>query len=316
MKNISIYFDSWASKWGSDGSKLDLALLDINGLTCVNLAFAQPDCSYKSGQKTWDGTGLNFSQDFSVVYDAIKILQGRGITVMLSVGGGSYSNWTGFNSMAIKDLAIDLGVCGIDVDWEDGSGKTKLIDIMKEVWTPKYLSFAGFSTGAFEPSEGDQWRGSAIDTLKWGGFNWVNIMAYDAGPGFDVSGAYDSYRVLWSGDLVLGFEVGAPGWGGYMLTSGDVVSGVDHVKNDLNGGVFVWSWGSDSTGTPSLIDICNMAHAAFMIQVTAPVVVADVPAVIQPTPTVVAVEPVVAAPSCPCHDGCHAQCPRTWCHKH
>ena len=308
MKHIAVYFDSWASKWGSIGSELDLANLDIAGVNIVNIAFVKPDCCYKKGQKTWEGTGLSFSQDFSVVYGAIKILQNRGITVMLSVGGGSYPNWGDCNFIAIKDLVSDLDVCGIDVDWE-GSGV--LLDIMKEMkfCITKYLSFAGWSTGAFEAQDGDAFRGSAVETLKWGGFDWCNIMAYDAGAGFDVCGAYDA-----SGDLLVGFEVGPPGWGGYLLTEADVAKAVAHVTNDLNGGIFVWSWGSDSTGTPTLNEICTMAHAAFMRTVNVPVVTAPVPEVTTP----VVLPPVNAEPAhvCPCHRCCHSECPRTWCHSH
>ena len=116
-KLCGVYFDTWASKWVSKSSDMDLAKIPAP-FNVVYLAFAQPDMTYKSGSYNLSGTGLNFSQDFSVVKGAIKILQAKGTKVMLSVGGASYLNWAGMNTKAIDALVLDLELDGVDIDFE------------------------------------------------------------------------------------------------------------------------------------------------------------------------------------------------------
>ena len=270
MKQIAVYFDSWASKWVGQPGDMDLAKLDLPGLTIVNLAFVKPDLTYAKGQGSFAGTGLDFSQEFWVVKGAISILRARGIKVMLSVGGSTYNNWDALNTASLDALVMDLGVDGVDIDWEVGGVRKfyGLIGIICEVhdFVHGSISIAAFSTGAFGSDGVDQWKGSAIPAMVHCSqfLSWINIMAYDAGAGFDSVGAYDCYRIYYPGDLLLGFEVGPPGWGGYLLTTADVQRGVDHVKKDGTGnGVFVWSVGSNESGTPSVRDICTLANKSF-----------------------------------------------------
>ena len=115
MQRVCVYYESWSPTWTSDPNQMSLSQISAP-TNIVNLSFAHPTCTYSRGQKTWKGTGLDFSQDFSVVYSAIQILKKKGIKVMLAVGGGSY--WSDpnvvFNPANSVALMVDLGCDGID----------------------------------------------------------------------------------------------------------------------------------------------------------------------------------------------------------
>jgi len=102
---IGVYFQSWSSHWASFSETLDLSEVDAD---IIYLAFARPDCGYRSGQNSFGGTGLDFSSNFDVVKGSIKILRDQGKIVMLSVGGASYS-FNSVNYYGIEALARDLG---------------------------------------------------------------------------------------------------------------------------------------------------------------------------------------------------------------
>lgn len=118
----SVYFDSWASVWTSNAAAMDLALLLTKepSVNIVNLAFANPTGTYTKGSFTFANTGLQFSQDFSVVQAAIKTLTSNHCKVVLSVGGADYpyrSTAPYANYLDMVHLADDLGCTGIDIDW-------------------------------------------------------------------------------------------------------------------------------------------------------------------------------------------------------
>lgn len=279
---LAVYFPSWSSPWVSDGSKMDLALIPDNfpGVDCVNIAFADPKMSFTPG--TFSGTGLQFSQDFYVVAQAITILKSKGVTVMLSVGGGAYwsqsisfsSQLVGVSTKRVDDLVANwvklmtaLGCDGIDVDWEvgynDSKSLTQTISALgnaREIYKNMKISFAGFSTGAYgNDNSGDIYKGMSIDAMYTCGdlVDWINIMTYDAGPTFDPLGALDCYRIYYKGPLNIGFEVGVQAWGGYLLTYEDITRMATYSKNnDERNGVFIWE--VKKVGVPSVSDIVKI----------------------------------------------------------
>jgi hypothetical protein len=109
-KAIGAYWQTWSSTWASSPEKCDLALMDPV-VNVVFLAFAQPNSSYKKSSFSFDGTGIQFNSDFTVIRGAIRILRERGVVVMLSIGGATYP-FDFFTPYALADLANDLGVDG------------------------------------------------------------------------------------------------------------------------------------------------------------------------------------------------------------
>lgn len=266
MKRVAVYFESWSSKWSNDPKTMDLSMIS-SPVTIVNLSFVSPGCSYWSGQNTFQNTGLNFSQEFWVVKGAIALLRQKGIKVLLAVGGGSYWSNPGtyYNAPSCVALMKDLGCDGIDLDWEVnvayGKELTQAIAITRPLLKGYFLSFAGWSTGAFGP-DGDTYKGMNVDAMVKQGSNvdWINIMAYDAGPSYDPIGALECYRIYYKGPLLLGFEVGTQAWGGALLSKDQAKKWME--KTSLYSseyGIFVWSWQKESKGIVSTKEILEMS---------------------------------------------------------
>jgi chitinase len=255
-----LYYPSWSDKWASDATNSPLSQLPLKytNLTHVFLSFSNPTLTYTKNQNSFKGTGLEFSSDFQVIKAAIQILKTQKIKVFLSVGGGAYwSSDQEFNIDATVALATDLGVDGIDIDYEsqgDGKKLTAHIKNLRAKYQGK-IFFAGWSTGAY-PSD-KSYAGSAIDALIncKSIIDGVNIMAYDAGALYSPQEAFNSYRQYYKGPLFLGFLVGTPGWGNYLLKESDVVRDFAFLAKQPNSGFFVWCEGK--TGIPSVASILN-----------------------------------------------------------
>ena len=256
----SVYFQSWSSKWASKASDLDLANIDER-IHIVNIAFVNPGCAYTKGLYSFAGTGLDFSMDFIIVKQAIDLLKQKGVVVMLSVGGGSYAFPPVNNCVAVCSLAVDLGVDGIDLDWEPSNGVLssgrfgEIISEYKAVWGGK-LSAAVWSTGAAK-SLGSGYSGMNVEGLKTNGLmlDWINFMAYDAGSDYDVVEHFLEYRNVYAGKIYLGIEIGQQGWGGYVTVQQDIDKALACVKKDGNAGIFIWSLQKDHGASPSVDSI-------------------------------------------------------------
>jgi hypothetical protein len=271
MSIISVYWQSWSTRWTEKAEEMDLANIDPK-VNMVNISFAHPDCYYKD--KSFIGTGLGFSQSFSVVQKAIQILRNRGVVVMLAVGGATYP----FNTDPLKmdnliRLAKDMGVDGIDIDWESDKGiaedaifSTLIKEYRARLWPGAKLSFAGWSTGAYGPDSWSKYKGMNIKGMveHGGKIDWINIMSYDAGKEYDALGAYTAYRIYYKGPLLLGFQPGKQGWGDAILSQNDVDKGLDYVKMDgKQNGMFIWSYQKDGESSPSVKKIIDTAYQKF-----------------------------------------------------
>lgn len=162
----------------------------------------------------------------------------------------------------------DLGCDGIDLDWEVGvkyaTELTKAIAETKPLLAKnQYLSFAGWSTGAFGSDGNDKFKGMSIDAMTKQGANvdWINVMTYDAGPSFDPIGALECYAIYYKGPLSMGMEVGTQAWGGALLKKDQADYWMKRtVEKSKEYGVFVWAWQKDSEGkTPSASDLVQMS---------------------------------------------------------
>lgn len=271
MGRVAVYFQSWSSKWTADSRQMDLATIDPK-IDIVYLSFANPNSTYKAGQNTFAGTGLDFNQDFGVVRGAIGLLKTRGVTVMLAVGGATYQ----FNPVSsvdpVCDLAYDLGCDGIDIDWEPTAGAKAdqefpvlIANYRKALWPAAKLSAAVFSTGAYG-KDTDHYKGMNIKGLVQNGkdLDWLNLMAYDAGPPppkgtYDPLGAFTAYRLYYPGPIYFGFQPGPMGWGGHLIQTDEIRKNADFVLNENpQNGIFIWSYQKPTTGSPSVADIINL----------------------------------------------------------
>jgi chitinase len=267
------YFESWGMNWSSSG--INTGLANIKHANIVYLSFASPNCTYKLGQMSWEGTGLGFSSDFQVIKDAVSILQNRGVVVMLSVGGATYPFSADYNADGLANLVKDLGLNGIDIDWENHDQKAQFgnyIAKTRNALGDSYaVSTAAFSVGAYgennftnaQPASDN--TGMNISGLQSNGhqLDWINIMTYDASDAFDPLTAYNAYRSYYSGPLLIGAEVPPEAWGGHIINLNEVKKYCDHVKSDTSaiGGIFVWSY--NKQGTPNCDDILSTAIDTF-----------------------------------------------------
>ena len=269
---LGAYFCSWSSNWTATAASSDLSNIDPN-INIIYLSFVTPACSYEKDSKKWIGTGLDFSSEFGIIQESIKILKEKGVIVMLSVGGATFT-FDVFNPININNLVIDLGCDGVDLDWEDVQGAiagpklSQIIQNMREnLDKDLLLSLAAFSTGAYGFDEFEnalpksQNTGMCIQGIQNSGhlLDWINIMSYDAGVNYDPIIAFKSYRKYFSKPLILGIEVPPEAWGGHIITLKDVEKYVNCILDDEqnNNGIFVWSY--KKTGVPScsnIIDEC------------------------------------------------------------
>ena len=270
---IGVYFESWGCPWTNKAEESMLAKI-ASPIEVVYLSFVRPDICYVKGQYTFANTGLDFSLDFSVVKKAIQILQQKKIKVMIAVGGATFP-WDTYKPQNLSDFVFDIGADGIDIDWEPAKGIQSaaqlpvLIQTTRSYNPTKLISLAGFSTGCFEPN-GDTFRGMNIAGLTQQGQNldWVNIMAYDAGQGFDVIACYESYRKYFKKELCVGFQVGQQGWGDAMLTLDDVVKVCNYIKGNKDG-CFVWAY--FKSGNPTTKQVLDKASSILSAPTTKPI---------------------------------------------
>jgi chitinase len=258
---LGVYFESWSCPWTSDPKQLALAKIP-DPTTIVFISFCNPDCKYSIGKYSFERTGLDFSMDFKVVQEAISILKKRGIAVFLAVGGATFS-FDYYKTQAVVDLAKDLGVDGLDLDWEPVNGIKEdfklgpIIAQTKDFCGDLKISLAGFVLGCMEPN-GDTFRGLNLKGLKSHGhlLDFVNIMNYDGGKSLDVLNAYLSYKQQYTGKILFGFQVGKQGWGDALLTIGDVENACQYLKKNGDG-IFVWAYFKQ--GDPNTIQVLEAA---------------------------------------------------------
>jgi chitinase len=272
---LGVYYQSWSSNWASTPENSNLSKVQ-DPINIVILSFVNPSCSYRSGSNSWSGTGLDFSSDFNVIKGAIKLLQNRGIVVLLAAGGATYP-FTTFNPSNIAALANDLGVDGIDIDWEPVGGASEanklgpIIQQMRAAYTNGLLSLAGFSVGCYGQGEfsnatpASNHTGMSIPGLQSNGnqLDFINLMSYDASPAYDPIIGFKSYRKYYSGPILIGEEVPPEAWGGNIITLPQVQSHANFAAGDKSqvNGIFVWSL--QKAGTPSCMEIINTANDVF-----------------------------------------------------
>lgn len=271
-KEIGVYLESWACAWQANAVQHCIANIPAY-INTIFLSFVRPDLQYTKGSLA--GTGMDFSADFKVVRDAIRLAQGKGQNVILSIGGATYHSWENINVEGIKALAADLNVSGLDIDWEGdqtcawGSGGTscpkdqEIISIIRRLRAamprPSLLTAAVWSTGALtDPSKvkpnliGGNF-GSWVNPLRAAGsdLDKIMVMSYDCGgpnaplgnpTGCDPKVLTEAYKALYKGVVIPGQEGGVHAWGNHINTPAETS---DLAKT--YGRVFFWAWHKGGT---------------------------------------------------------------------
>jgi chitinase len=303
---LGAYYQSWSCPWAGSAANLDLAKIP-SPINVIFLSFAKPNGSYVKGSMSFSGTGLDFSSDFAVVKEAIQILRNRNVVVMLSVGGATYP-FDGFNPKSVVDFANDLGVDGIDIDWEPHGGNSEahllgpIINGVRSIYPNGLVSIAAFSIGAYGAGEfansipAGQNTGMCIPGLQSNGhqLDFICLMSYDASPVYDPVTAFKAYRSYYNGPILIGAEVPPEAWGGHVITLSEVERYSKCTIDDVNksNGLFVWSY--QKSGEPSSMSIINTASKIFNSQSTP----APTPTPAKPTPAKPA-KPTPAKPAKP-----------------
>lgn len=257
------YYESWINKH---------PLRNISDkVTHVVIAFMAPNNNYVSGQSNWQGTGLDFAKSVDAVKQDIAALKANNplVSVLVSVGGASYSNyWGQYNPNGVADLVLDFGLDGVDIDYEKTpvcSKETKscsttneIIDIIQRTRAalppPYILSIAATGPGCYGEPPYDYypllWSPYAYQwtkPLKEAGrlVDIVSIMAYDLGSEFDPFTSYMAYKACYKGNIALGVQVPPESWGGYELTNVEM----ENLSRRLNvagcNGIMLWALQKD-----------------------------------------------------------------------
>jgi chitinase len=117
---VLAYFPSWSETWTSpsNNSKMREIPAYVNH---VFLSFAKPDLAYVQGSYDISNTGIQTPYDGCTLKESVKVLNDKGVKVILSIGGETYWNTPNaynIDYQQIKDLVDDMGFAGIDWDYE------------------------------------------------------------------------------------------------------------------------------------------------------------------------------------------------------
>ncbi len=235
-------------------------------VTVVNLAFMRPNAVY-NGNLDISQTGINYAPGGDVLKAAISALRrtNHGTKVLISVGGWDYGNWSSFDEFALARLVRDFNLDGVDIDYErqgpgcswSSGGHTCATDkeftsiiqrVRAVIPKPKLVTVTGFNVGAYgngpfgDETPQDAFTGFNINPLLNAGslVDWVNIMSYDGGTNYDPKIAFQAYRLIYKGPLVLGVEVPPEGGPGHNLTLSEVSDWTKYQLDNGGAGIMLW----------------------------------------------------------------------------
>ena len=273
--------------WTGNGAESELA--NLTGYTTVLLSFMQPDTTYAGGL-TFEGTGLQFSSEPPVIREAIAALRAKGVKVLLAVGGATYPNWGSLNAAGIAAFVSEFELDGVDIDFEpsdpqcalggDGTitcGTDELYcsvtrALREAIPRPALLTSATWSVGAYGEGsfaeaapQGSPYTGVALTMLRSVGdlLDQVHVMAYDAGDDYDAKIAFDAYKAVYPGTLLMGVELPPDAVGGHSTSIDEVRALCEHVNGNGGGGVFVWSIQKEGVEGCCPADVCGVAAEVF-----------------------------------------------------
>ena len=265
-------------------------------VSIVNIAFMRPDATYAAGSFKLAGTGVEpaywaVADSGQILRDAIAELHRRNpdTLVMISVGGATYFNWSAFNPTAVAAFVADMGLDGVDLDYEPGDASVHCTQAMGKVSClsdqpfvdlvtkmraamprPKRLSIAAWSVGAYgedrwiDAQPPSEFRGMALALLRssaGSALDWINVMSFDAGPTYKPAEALEAYQNYFCGPVLMGVEVPPEAWGGHVYTLTEVRALADAVLAKKGGGMMMWELHKPGGGTESNPSAQMMATA-------------------------------------------------------
>lgn len=256
------YWPAWSGKAG--GTRLINEI--SNKVDVINVAFAYPN---REGNVVWPAYVKNPKD----ILNLIRILHQKGKKVLISFGGKGYTEWNlespGIHEKlanSTKAFVNKYGFDGVDIDCEQGyesiAGQKErekisgfITELRKRLPKGKYLlTYAAWSTGAYGTPgyEHPEWnypnstKNMEVSILKAvkDQLDWVNVMAYDAGPSYNPIEALNAYKDLMGGSdkVVLGIHPGPQSWPeGYLYALTDVKSWMKYVSDNGFKGIMFWN---------------------------------------------------------------------------
>ncbi len=266
---VVVYHESWDEREVTKPAATTLAVMPAY-MNVVVLSFVKPDLIY-TGHLDISETGLQYKFSGEILKQSIALLKQRHpqTKVLLSVGSDAYLNWDALDVDAVANLVKDLGVDGVDIDYEPkdpvcglgGDGEvacmtdstwTRIVRHLREVLPRPYiLTVTGWNVGAF--GEGawaksrpkSDYTGIMLSLFRSPEakmIDLVSVMAYDTGPGpeFDPYQAFLAYRHAFKGPLAIGIEVPPSPQGGPNYTVGMTETLVSKVATDPAAGAMLY----------------------------------------------------------------------------
>ncbi len=251
VQPMVVYYESWQG----ESTAQDIENLPAY-VSHLALAFAKPNASYH-GNVDLTCTGLNLPYSGNQLKEAIKKAKENNpaLKVLLAVGGATYHEWQNLRPIDLSQLVEDLGLDGIDIDYEQAPPDAALVnavtkDLRQALAADKILTMAVMHVAAYGR---DQWEHSQPMGSEWTGFlhqiqpslddiDMINVMSYDAGTSYDVNEAYEAFRHYYDGVIAMGMQVAPEAWGDHRWTTEKVESLADIIKNrSETDGFMLWS---------------------------------------------------------------------------
>ena len=261
------FYESWSEPPGQPAEASNLARLPA-GIDIIALAFARPDLEFANGTDL-SKTGLEVPFDATVLAKAISLYRARspGSRILLSLGGAVYDRWDRYDPAAAARLTTDLGLDGVDLDYEPADPGCRAADdtircdsdmvwrdIIAKTRThfprPMLVTAQAWSIGAYGTGRFAEERpvGRHTGSMLWLArdpvsreVDLVAIMAYGAGPRYDPMTAFDAYRAIWPGRLLIGERIGDEGGGGPPASAGALREHAVRAVRDPSAGIMLYT---------------------------------------------------------------------------
>ncbi|HSZ72278.1 MAG TPA: glycosyl hydrolase family 18 protein [Cytophagaceae bacterium] len=229
------YYASWS------GEPEDL---QYDKVTQVNFSFAKPAS---------DGSIL--LDDTDKLTSLVELAHEQKVKVYLAIGGWDIGegggNDTPFETMAAKEnsrkkfaasllsLVKEYALDGIDIDWEYPDNKETFLALMKEIYPVLHAKNKGLSVAV----AGEGVHADAVTTESFQYFDFLNIMAYDAGTPHSSFAYATKCLDYWSGKgcskekIILGLPFyGRDPFTDYKVIIADdpLASVKDHTENNVH----------------------------------------------------------------------------------